>query len=134
VDKRVVACPVHTNSSAITVLLMTKILTTSTSCPECGSHRIHRTHCQQPIERAARILGASILRCHECNARFSRFGSSLLRTTDLRRVSGRFGLAIALITAATMIMVSILWFSRAQSNPSSDTGRLQIARSTIRAS
>jgi hypothetical protein len=72
------------------------------------------------MERFVTVLGGGLRRCHNCNARFVRFGGSLLRIADLRRASHRLALAIAMVVAAAVIMVTILWFSRAQSAPSSD--------------
>jgi multidrug resistance efflux pump len=65
-------------------------------------------------------------RCHECDARYVKLGDSLLRATDIKRVLRRFALAVVMVMAAVVVMLSILWFSRSQSTPSSDTGRLGV--------
>lgn len=60
-------------------------------------------------------------RCHQCNLRYVRFGSSMVGLADLRRISERLLLAIGMATAAALVMAVILWFSHA---PLNDTGRL----------
>jgi multidrug resistance efflux pump len=61
-------------------------------------------------------------RCHDCNSRYVKLGGSVLRTSDLQRLARRFAFAMAMVAAAAVVMLTILWFSRSQSNPSSDTG------------
>jgi type VI protein secretion system component VasF len=65
-------------------------------------------------------------RCHECNSRYVKWGGSYIRTNDLQRLSRRLALAAAMVVAAIIVMLSILWFSHSQSNPSSETGRLSV--------
>jgi uncharacterized membrane protein YidH (DUF202 family) len=98
---------------------------TKTTCAQCGSARFYRSQCRHILERAAAVLGGRMCRCHDCNSRYLRLGRSMLRTTDLQRLSRRFALAAAMVVAALVVMLSILWFSRSQSNPASDTGRLR---------
>ena len=105
---------------------------TNTSCAQCGSPRIHRSRHRHPVERVVTMLGGNLRRCHNCNSRFIRLGGSLLRMTDLRRVSQRLALAIAMVLAAAVIMITILWFSRAQSSPSSDADLRQTGQFTRR--
>ena len=75
-------------------------------------------------------MGGSLRRCHDCNSRFVRFGGSLLQIADLRKAFRRLALAVAMVVAAALIMVIILWFSRAQSTPSSDAESLQAGELT----
>jgi len=63
-------------------------------------------------------------RCHNCNGRFARFGSSLVRMSDLRRLWRRGLLTLIMAAGAGLIMAAILWFGHSQSTPSTDTGRL----------
>jgi hypothetical protein len=95
-----------------------------TTCAQCGSDRVHRSQCRHILERIATVLGGSMTRCHDCNSRYLKWGGSLFRVTNLQRVSGRLVLAIAMVAAAIVVMLSILWLSRTESNPSGDTGRL----------
>lgn len=101
-----------------------------TMCAQCGSPRVHRSHHRHPLERIVTILGGGVSRCHNCNSRFVRFGGSLLHITDLRRASRRLALAVAMVVAAALVMVTILWFSRAQSSPSSDAERIRTGELT----
>lgn len=95
-------------------------------CLQCGSERIRRSRRRSPIERAIAILGASLRRCHECNARFVQIGASLIRLQDLRRASKYTMFAVAMAIAAVLVLAVVMWFSRAQSNPSSDSAALRV--------
>jgi hypothetical protein len=97
----------------------------NTICAQCGSTRIHRSRRRHVSERIITAFGGGMRRCHQCNSRFVRVGGSMLRIADLRRASQRLALAIGMLIAAALIMVTILWFSRAQSSSASDTERLQ---------
>ena len=80
-------------------------------CLHCGSGRVHRSQRKGWIDRAVLLVGGRTCRCHECNARFARFGGSLMRVTDLNRAARRFLLALAMMSAAGAILASIVWFS-----------------------
>jgi hypothetical protein len=94
------------------------------NCPQCGSARIHRSRRRLTLERLTILAGGSLRRCHECNARYLMFGSSLIRIADLRRVRERCLLASAMAAAALLIMAAIIWFSHSQASSTSETGRL----------
>jgi hypothetical protein len=72
---------------------------------------VHRSRRRQPVERAIAVLAGGMRRCHECNARYARFGSSWLRITDLNRISRKLFLIFAMIMAAALILAATLWFS-----------------------
>lgn len=95
---------------------------TLTACPNCGSERLYRSRRRHPLERILAALGATMRRCHDCNHRYARFGHSMMSVRDLRTVSRKFCLVLTMAAAAVFIMVAILWFSHAQSVPTSDTG------------
>ena len=63
-------------------------------------------------------------RCHECNSRYAKFGGSWLRMSDLHRISQQLLLLIAMGAAAALILAATLWFSRGNSTPSNDAGRV----------
>lgn len=97
---------------------------TNSTCPECGSARVHRSRRRQPIERAIALLGGGMRRCHECNSRYAQFGASWLRMSDLRKITQKLLLIIAMGAAAALILAATLWFSRGTSTPSNDAGRI----------
>ena len=69
-------------------------------------------------------------RCHECNSRYARFGASWLRTSDLRKLSQKLLLIMAMAAAAALILAATLWFSHANSTPSNDAGRISLPESS----
>ena len=69
-------------------------------------------------------------RCHDCNARFVQIGGSLIRAKDLHRIFQKIGIALIMAGAAFLVLLVILWFSRAQARNSSDSGALRPTRST----
>jgi len=73
-------------------------------------------------------------RCHECNSRYAQFGASWLRMADLRRVSQKLLLIVAMAAAAALIMAATLWFSHANSTPSNDAARIRGAEITAKSS
>jgi len=89
-------------------------------CLQCGSDRIRRSRRRSRVEQAIAILGASLRRCHECNARFVQIGASLIRVQDLRRASKYTMFAFAMAIAAVLVLAVVMWLSRSQSNPTSD--------------
>jgi len=89
-----------------------------TRCLQCGSERIRRSRRHSRPERIIAILGASPQRCHECDARFVRIGSSLIRARDFRRATEIAMFAVAMAAAAILVLTVVLWFSRAPSSPS----------------
>jgi len=106
---------------------------TATVCPRCGSARLYRSRRRYPLERVLTALGATMRRCHECNRRYARFGHSMMGVRDLRTVSKRLGLVLSMAAAVVVIMIAILWFSRAQSVPASDTGCATPIRRSLQA-
>lgn len=104
---------------------------TATACPHCGSARLYRSRRRYPLERVLTALGATMRRCHECNGRYARFGHSMMGVRDLRTVSRKLGLVLTMAAAVVIIMFAILWFSRAQSVPTSDTGCATPVRQSI---
>jgi hypothetical protein len=85
---------------------MTKLI-----CIHCGSRRVHRSHRQGWLDRALLLAGGRTCRCHECNARFMRFGGSLLRIADVHRAVWRLLMALAMMTAAGAVLAGIVWLS-----------------------
>jgi hypothetical protein len=86
-------------------------------CPKCGSQRIHRSHRRGAAEHLLAFLGLKPRRCHECNARFSTLGNSVLFRKDvdslLRKVS-----AVVLAALAVFAVVSVvMWLSRRDALP-----------------
>jgi hypothetical protein len=94
------------------------------TCLQCRSVRVHRSRRRHPAERVLTFLGGSLRRCHDCNSRYVRFGGSLVRLTDLRRISERILLALTMAVAAALILVAIVWFNRSQATPADDTSRM----------
>jgi hypothetical protein len=97
---------------------------TTTACPQCLSPRLHRSRRRQTAERLLALLGCSMRRCHDCNARYVKFGGSLIRMNDVESIYRRLLLTLGMAIAAVLVMVVIVWFSRSQSTPSGDTGSL----------
>jgi hypothetical protein len=100
---------------------------TSKTCATCGSTRIHRSHRRNMLEKILGVMGASMSRCHQCNARFVQFGGSLLRTRDLHRVFDKTIVTMMMALAMAVVLGVILWFSRVQSTPAGDSGVLRPA-------
>ncbi len=106
---------------------------TATACPNCGSGRLHRSRRRHPVEHIFSVLGATMRRCHDCNRRYALFGHSMIGVRDLRMVSRKIGLTFTMAAAAAFIMVAILWYSRAQSVPTSDSGCFTPIRGWVQA-
>lgn len=95
---------------------------TNVTCPQCGSSRVHRSRRRDLFEKSLSILRGRMHRCRECNARYVRFGGSLVRMTDLQRTRQRLFFSFSIAAAVAMILATILWLSHHSSG--SETGRL----------
>ena len=54
-------------------------------------------------------------RCHQCNSRFLQIGGSLLAMKDARRMARKMALALTMAGAFGILLMVILWLSRAHS-------------------
>ena len=86
------------------------------TCPVCGSDSVHRSRRRNWLDRAIRLAGARVCRCHQCNARFASLGGSLIRVADVSSAARRLVLFLTMVTATAVIMVAIVWLSRISSN------------------
>jgi hypothetical protein len=73
------------------------------------------------------IIGGCMIRCHQCNARFVKFGGSLILTKDLRNACGRLRVLATMAVATALVLGAILWFSHVQSRPAGDSGAIHPA-------
>jgi len=64
-------------------------------CPKCGAERVHRSQTRNAGEKALRLAGWRALRCHDCQFRFFRMGSSVLSPKDAQRIARRIALWLA---------------------------------------
>jgi hypothetical protein len=77
-------------------------------CPKCASSRLHRSHCRGLIERTLRVLGGEILRCHDCRARRSWFGSSSIPLSGSDVPGRRVGIIV--LSSGFLMCVSVVWW------------------------
>jgi len=75
-------------------------------CPNCGTPRVHRSHCKGLTERLFLLVGARVRRCRACDVRFARLFGSTVYIDDARRVLRR--VAIVLFMAAGVVLVLIM--------------------------
>ncbi len=96
-------------------------MVTSYTCRNCGSDRVHRSRRRNGLERVLTSFGCGMQRCHECNRRYLSLGRIMVPTQKLERFARKTGLALAMAAAAVVLLAVVLWFSRTQSAPVSDT-------------
>lgn len=86
-------------------------------CPRCGSDRVYRSRRRDSLERALKIFGLKIRRCHACNLRFTRFGGSVIVISDLRRILRRICQIALAVAGAALVLVAMLWLTTRQAAP-----------------
>ena len=84
---------------------------TDVICLNCGSSRVHRSRRHNVVERAALMFGGRPCRCHGCNARFTRFGHTLVRIASVQRAAKGLAITFLMITAAAVVLAAIIWLS-----------------------
>lgn len=95
-----------------------------TTCPQCGSNRVHRSRRSRLTERMVVLAGGNLRRCHDCNTRYVTFGNSIVRPRDIRKVGNRCLLVLGMGVAAIVIMASVIWLSHSQASSNNESGRI----------
>ena len=67
-------------------------------------------------------MGQGIRRCHDCNARYLRVGSSMIRLGDNKRITRAMYLTLAMIVAFVAILFAIAWVARQEAAPALESG------------
>jgi hypothetical protein len=70
---------------------------------------VHRSRSRHLIEWLLAESGAGVQRCHDCNARYARLGSSMIRLRDLRKLSSALCFSLAMAAAVMIIVLAISW-------------------------
>src|SRR5262249_11000464 len=94
----------------------------NTHCISCGSKHVHRSH-HRPEEWLVSLLGGSVRRCHDCNTRLAQIGNVMFRAEYLSRLAGLLAFTGLVAAAATVVLLTILWFRQSQTTGASiETG------------
>jgi len=84
------------------------------SCPFCGSTRVYRSHRRSLAERLLSLVGLKIRRCHGCNLRFARFGSSAILIEDAEKALRRVARGAVVAAGAAFVLAAMWWLSARQ--------------------
>jgi hypothetical protein len=69
--------------------------------------------------------GAGVCRCHDCNARYARLGSSMIRLRDVRKLSRALYFSLAMAAAVLVIVLAISWVGGHEAAGPADVGCTQ---------
>lgn len=80
-------------------------------CPRCGSTQVDRSHRRGFAERALSLLGLKIRRCHGCNLRFARLGSSAIWIEDVESLARKLAFLALMVAGTALLLALVAWLS-----------------------
>jgi hypothetical protein len=72
---------------------------------------VYRSQRRGATERALSLLGLKIRRCHDCDLRFTRLGSSAIWIENVERVARKLTFLALMVAGATFILFLMAWLS-----------------------
>lgn len=86
---------------------------------------MHRSRRRHSLESMLTRSGAGVCRCHDCNARYVRLGSSMIRLRDVRKLSRALYFSLAMAAAVLVIILAISWVGGHEAVGPADVGCTQ---------
>ena len=76
--------------------------------PNCGTFRVHRSHCKGLTERLLFLLGARVRRCRACDVRFARLFGSTVYIDAARHVLRRVAILLFMAAGVVLVLITVL--------------------------